>query len=179
MTDMPLRGRLLVATPSLTDGNFAHAVVLVLEHHDEGAVGVVVNRPSEAALADTLPEWAPRASGPEVIFVGGPVQRDAMIALGRSADTDAGEQLVLPGVAVVDLAEDPGRRSDIEAVRVFAGYSGWGAGQLETEIEAGGWFVVDALPDDVFAAHPEDLWRRVMRRQGGVYTTIPRDPSHN
>lgn len=180
MTEQLLGGRLVVATPALTDGSFAHTVVLVLEHHDEGAVGVVVNRPSEAAVAEALPDWGSLAAPPAMVFLGGPVQREAMIGLARTPRPDAGMQEVLPGVTVVDLAENAALVSDqVQSVRVFAGYSGWGAGQLEEEIAGGGWFVVDAHADDVFAAYPQDLWRRVLRRQGGVFTTIPPDPSRN
>lgn len=180
MNEQSLRGRLVVATPALADGNFAHAVVLMLEHNAEGAVGVILNRPSDTALSDTLPDWAALAADPPVVFVGGPVQPEAIIAVARTFGPTEDVQAVLPGVGVVDLSGDPTLiGAAIAGVRVFAGYAGWGSGQLEGEIAAGGWFTVDARPEDVFADEPGGVWRRVLRRQGGVFTTIPADPTEN
>ena len=180
MADQSLSGQLIVATPALTDGNFAHTVVLVLEHNPDGAVGVVVNRPSDAALATALPSWAALAAEPDVVFVGGPVQPQAIIALARTYGPTEGVQPILPGVGVVDVSGDPTLVGTVIAgVRVFAGYAGWGGGQLEEEVAGGGWFVVDARPEDVFTDEPGSLWRRVLRRQGGVFTTIPPDPTAN
>lgn len=175
-----LTGRLVVATPALTDGNFAHAVVLVVEHNDDGAAGVVVNHPSDATVTATLPGWASLAAEPGVLFVGGPVQREAIIALARTYGPTDGVQPILPGVGVVDVSADPTLVGAVIAgVRVFAGYAGWSGGQLESEIAVGSWFVVDARPEDVFTDEPDALWRRVLRRQGGVFTTIPPDPTAN
>lgn len=175
MTDGYLRGRLLVATPSLGDPNFSHTVVLILDHGADGAVGVVLNRPSQVPVTTILPEWTVPAVEPPVVFVGGPVQREAVIALGRT-DEAAGGQPVSPGVAVVDLTQAAERGLGI---RVFAGYGGWGAGQIDAEIDAGGWFVVDAQPDDAFTRRPGALWLTVLSRQGGLFTTIPEDPTLN
>jgi putative transcriptional regulator len=179
-----LRGRLLVATPPLADPNFDRTVVLLLEHGDGGALGLVLNRPSPAALEDVLPEWRPVASPPAVVFVGGPVSPDAVIALARGTGAEtAGWVEVLDGLGTVDVGRDPddiGVR--IEAVRVFAGYAGWAPGQLEREIEQAGWFVVDACVDDVFSRHPHELWRHVLRRQRGrlaMFATCPPDPTTN
>jgi putative transcriptional regulator len=175
-----LAGRLLVAAPSLTDPNFAHTVVLLLGHGEEGALGVVLNRPSDVAVAATLPTWAPLAAGPAVVFVGGPVHPHVVVALGRADSAADGLQQLVPGVAAVDVDEDPSHFAGVvDAIRLFAGYGGWGVGQLEQELDAGGWFVVAAGVDDVFTAHPEALWRQVLARQGGIFRTIPEDPSHN
>lgn len=175
-----LRGRLLVATPALRDSNFSHSVVLLLEHADEGAVGLVLNRPTEVELSAVLPDWRSLAAAPPVVFAGGPVQRDALIALGRVEEEPVAVEAVLPGVGVVDLGQDAALAAvDVKAVRVFAGYAGWGAGQLESEVESGGWFLVDGHPDDPFAPRPGGLWRAVLQRKGGVYRTIPEDPSLN
>lgn len=180
MSTEPLTGRLIVATPALTDGNFAHAVVLVLEHSAEGAVGLVVNRPTEATLTEALPGWVALAADPGVLFVGGPVQREAIIALARTYGPTEGVQQIVSGVGVVDVSADPTLvGAAIAGVRVFAGYAGWSGGQLESEIAVGSWFVVDARPEDVFTDEPEALWRHVLRRQGGVFTTIPTDPTAN
>lgn len=173
-------GRLLVATPDLADPNFSHAVVLLLEHNDEGAFGVVLNRPSDVAVAAALPGWEQLAVPPDVVFVGGPVQQDGVVALGAGDEAGAVVKPVLPSVGVVDLEQDPLiAGGDLQRVRVFAGYAGWSTGQLETEIAEGGWFVVDATPSDVFSDDPEDLWLAVLHRQGGIFTTIPEDPSLN
>lgn len=181
MEHSELRGRLLVAAPSLVDPNFHLAVVLMLDHTEEGAVGVMLNRPSDIPLASALPQWQPLATEPDAVFLGGPVQRDAIVALGRTPlASDCPLLRVLAGTAVVDLQIDPDQQpADLHAVRLFAGYAGWGAGQLETEIDAGGWFVVDGDSDDVFTDDPAGLWERVMTRQGGMFRTIPLDPTLN
>lgn len=181
MSNSALTGRLVVATPSLADGNFAATVVLILEHElDAGAVGVVLNRPSDVAVSDALPAWAPLAAVPGLVFVGGPVQREAVIAVARDAGGAPSVQQVLPGLAVVDLDREPGSvDGEVTDLRLFAGYAGWSAGQLEAEIMAGGWFVVDAEPDDVVTVDPADLWVHVLARQGGLFTTACEDPGRN
>lgn len=178
--DIALRGRLLVASTSLVDPNFANAVVLVLAHGDEGALGVVLNRPTEVAVADTLEGWDQLASDPPVIFQGGPVALDSVIGVGRvlAGERDPGIQEVTGRIGVVDLDRDAAS-SNLEAVRLFAGHAGWGPGQIEDEIDEGSWFVVDAEPDDVTTADPGELWRGVLVRQGGVFATFPEDPSLN
>lgn len=176
----PLIGRLAVATPSLRDPNFAHTVVLLLDHGPDGALGVVLNRPSEVPVETVLPEWAGLAMTPEVVFAGGPVQTDALVGLARGTVRRPDATQVLPGVGALDLAGDPDEQPTVaEAVRLYAGYAGWSAGQLEAEIEAGGWFVVEARADDAFSPDPERLWRRVLVRQGGLFVTVPNDPSSN
>ena len=173
-------GRLLVATPELADPNFSHAVVLLLEHNDDGAFGVVLNRPSDVEVAAALPGWERLTAPPDVVFVGGPVQQDGVVGLGAVGDGDALEKPVLPSVGVVDLDQDPlVAGAELEQVRLFAGYAGWSSGQLESEVADGGWFVIDATPADVFSDDPEDLWLAVLHRQGGIFTTIPEDPSLN
>jgi putative transcriptional regulator len=178
--------KLLVAMPALRDPNFARCVVFVIEHDVEGAVGLVLNRPTDATVAEALPDWASLAAPPGVAFVGGPVQQhEAVFGLARAErveDSDAWQPL-LGRIGTVDLGRDPAAvRADLEAVRVFAGYSGWGPGQLDDELAQDGWYVVDALPDDLLTPDPEGLWRRVLRRQGGdlaVAANFPHDPSEN
>ncbi len=179
-----LAGRLLVATPVLTEGPFRRTVVLLLRHgDDEGALGVVLNRPSEADLADVLPDWERRASAPTVVFEGGPVQATAAICLGRlrpGAAPSPTYAVLRPGLATVDLDADPAEGLDV--VRIFAGYAGWSSGQLEAEVAEGAWWVLDALPGDAFTAAPELLWRQVLRRQGmplAMAASYPDDPSLN
>jgi putative transcriptional regulator len=169
---VPTKGRLLVATPPLDDPNFDRTVIYVLEHHDEGALGVVINRPTEEGLGEPLERWDDLQAAPRHVFAGGPVETDALIALALAKNpvTEPTDDLspVSGRVASADLSADPafvaGR---INAVRVFRGYAGWGPGQLEGEIMAGAWLVLDAEPDDVFAGAPDELWRTVLRRQGG------------
>jgi putative transcriptional regulator len=175
-----LRGRLLAATPALADTNFSHAVVYLLDHTDEGALGVVLNRPSDIEVSEALPQWDVLAARPGVVFVGGPVQPEAVVALGQAAEESEQLQPVGDGVGIVDLRTDPlsliGR---VAGLRLFAGYAGWGAGQLEAEIAEGGWFVVDAASQDVFADRPDELWLEVLTRQGGLFRTISDDPTLN
>ena len=172
---MPLAGSLLIAMPDLTDPNFSRTVLLVLEHDAGGAVGVVLNRPSELSPFDDLPAWADLVALPAVVFLGGPVEPDAAVGL-AAADDDSG----VNGVRVVDLSSEPGELA--AAVRIFAGYAGWGPQQLEAELIQGGWIVAGAEPGDVFTDEPRELWRRVVRRQPGrvsMYANFPDDPKFN
>lgn len=184
-----LKGRLLVATPPLTDPNFDRTVVLMLEHTHEGALGVVLNRPSEVRVREQLPAWAGTVGDPDRVFMGGPVQEDAVIALGL-ARADAmpapGLEVFQPVWGTVGTVDLTARPDDVgvplTGVRVFAGYAGWGAGQLEDELAEGAWIVVDALPDDVVTTRPEELWWEVLGRQGGELAWLalyPRDVDSN
>lgn len=185
MTDQALTGRLLVATPVLGDPNFDRTVVLVLEHSDEGAVGLVLNRPSETAVGEPLPEWNEIAAFPSVIFVGGPVAQTAVIGLARHGSGEPSEawRPLGAGVGIVDLGGSPDEVAPaIEDLRLFAGYAGWGGGQLEAEIDAGAWWAVDAERSDALSPDPEGLWSAVLRRQPGrlaMYANFPEDPSAN
>ena len=184
---MPERvaGRLLVASPLLADPNFARTVILILEHGDEGALGLVLNRASSTTVAETLPQWAASAALPPVVFVGGPVEPQAAICLARvRADGDpAGWKRLSGPLGVLDLGADPEWLTDaVTALRVFAGYAGWGGGQLDAEIAAGGWYAVPASPDDVFTTDPDGLWAAVLRRQRGslrLLASFPPDPRLN
>jgi putative transcriptional regulator len=177
----PTKGRLLVATPPLEDPNFDRTVIYVLEHHDEGALGLVLNRPSPEQLGEPLDGWVDLQTDPSLVFAGGPVETDALIALARTSQPldEAGDHLApLNGdIASADLAADPALvLSSISALRVFRGYSGWGPGQLEDEIEAGAWLVLDPDPSDLFTSDPGDLWRNVLRRQPGRLAWLAQAP---
>lgn len=180
-----LSGRLLVATPLLEDGNFRRAVVLVCSHDQTGAFGVILNRPLDELVEAHLPRWAGRSAPPRVLFGGGPVETNRVIALGRrrSEGETPGWAHVAPGIGLLDLGIPPEELAPgVDAIRLFAGYAGWGSGQLEHEIEQDSWFVVDAFPRDVFAAEPRDLWRTVLRRQASplaIYATFPEDTALN
>ena len=180
-----LRGRLLVASPLLSDPNFDRTVVLLVEHGDEGALGLVLNRPSELPVSEVLPQWRDRAAAPATMFLGGPVQPSAVICLARADGGGAGAPLTptaVPGIRLLDLDADPETLPDGVELRCFAGYSGWSEGQLEGEIDEGAWFVVDPAPDDPFVSRPSRLWQEVLARQPGSlarYARYPPDPSVN
>lgn len=181
-----LRGRLLVATPPLVDPNFDRTVVLMLEHGEEGALGVVLNRPTDTGIDDVVPEWRIFASEPQVLFTGGPVAHDSVIALARAkhvAPDTEGWVPILGDLGTVDLGRDPFDIGvSLDALRVFVGYSGWGPGQLEAELEQHAWFTVTLKPEDVFNAVPDELWRGVLRRQRtrvAMFAHYPDDTSTN
>jgi putative transcriptional regulator len=178
-------GRLLVANPLLPDPNFDRTVVLVLGYGEEGAIGVVLNRPSDTTISSPLPSWAHLAADPPVVFVGGPVQPQAVICLAQPADAPArnGWSPVTPDLGTVDLDGDPVTlQAELSQVRFFAGYAGWDAGQLESEISAGAWWVLDGGAEDAFSDDPATLWETVLRRQGGPLAMValfPDDPRLN
>lgn len=179
MPEVRLTGRLLAASPALHDPNFDRTVVLVLDHGDGGALGLVLNRPSETVVDDPLPQWRARATEPPVVFVGGPVSRSSAICLARSPrEVGAnGWQPLFGRLGTLDLGLDPDDVSvTIDGLRIFAGYAGWGTGQLEAEIAAGAWFVLRAEPEDAFAPDPNGLWRRVLHRQRGVLAALANYP---
>jgi putative transcriptional regulator len=171
-----LRGQLLIAAPALSDF-FARSVVLVIEHTDDGAMGVVLNQPTGAMVGDVVERLAGLAAPGDVVHVGGPVSPDAVIALGEFEDPGEAPRLVVGAVGLVDPeAPEP----DLRALRVYAGYAGWGPGQLDSELEAEAWIIEPAQPEDPFA--DGDLWSEALQRKGGPYTllsTMPADPSLN
>ncbi|HEX5366694.1 MAG TPA: YqgE/AlgH family protein [Acidimicrobiales bacterium] len=177
-------GRLLIAEPMLGDPNFDRAVVLMIEHSRRGALGVVLNRPTELEVGAVLEGWAPLAAPPPVLYAGGPVEQNGVLALGRrhararSRDIP-GWTTVLGPVGTVDLHLDPDDLAPwLSGIRLFAGYSGWGGGQLEAELAEGAWLVVPATADDVFAPDPDAMWRAVLRRQGGKLAMLANFPAH-
>ena len=181
-----LRGQLLVASPALDDPNFRRSVVFVLDHDDDGAVGVILNRPSDTHLVEVLPAWGDVVAVPDVAFMGGPVSPNGAICLGRVRG-DRRSAVVgaqpLDGITIVDLDRDVAEvEGEVDEVRVFAGYAGWDTAQLEFEMGLSAWFVVPARVDDVLTGSPEQLWRDVLRRQGDdlrMLANFPDDPSHN
>jgi putative transcriptional regulator len=185
VSEPSVKGRLLLATSALTDPNFRGSVVLVIQHGPEGTLGVVLNRPTRTALVEVVPSWADLAARPRVVFSGGPVQRGAAICLAERADGDRaqGWTPLFGRLGTLDLDIDPELvRARLGRVRLFAGYAGWSPGQLEAEIEAGGWFVLEAEPDDPFSNDPQRLWRQVLRRQRGelrILAHYPTDPTSN
>jgi putative transcriptional regulator len=177
-----LGGQLLVASPSLDDPNFLRSVVLLLAHSDEGALGIVLNRPLGAAVHEFLPLWQYLAVPPAEVFRGGPVAVNSAVCLGRvrpGVDVEAidGLEATVDGLVSVDLNRDPEHFGDaLTGIRVFSGYAGWSAGQLEGELELGGWILAPALPHDPLTTDPDGLWAAVLRHQGGLraaYATAP------
>ncbi|MBW5422978.1 YqgE/AlgH family protein [Streptomyces sp. BG9H] len=193
-----LTGRLLVATPALADPNFDRAVVLLLDHDEEGSLGVVLNRPTPVDVADILEGWGDLAGAPGVVFQGGPVSLDSALGVAvipgeegtpsgirfRTGRVDpVGFRRVHGAIGLVDLEAPPELLSPaLGSLRIFAGYSGWGPGQLEAELADGAWYVVESEPGDVSSPDPERLWRAVLRRQRSelaMVATYPDDPSLN
>ena len=177
-----LKGHLLVAGPGLLDPNFHRTVVLVGEHDEEGALGVVLNRASDATVAEALPELADLADDLGTVHVGGPVQPSAIVVLADFVEPERAEKLVLDTVGFLPAETDPDSLGELRRARVYAGYAGWGPGQLDAELEEGSWIVEPAEIDDVFTDDPSTLWSDVLRRKGGTYellATLPPDPSLN
>ena len=177
-----LKGHLLIAGPALVDPNFRRAVVLVGEHSAEGALGVILNRALEATVEETVPELSVLVDGVEQIHDGGPVQPSAIVVLADFVEPERAGALVLDSVGFLPSEVDPGTLGELRRARVFAGYAGWGPGQLDGELAEGSWIVEPALPEDVFTADPEQLWSDVLRRKGGpfgVLALMPPDPSLN
>jgi putative transcriptional regulator len=180
-----LKGQLLIAGADLLDPNFRRAVVLVTEHGDDGALGLVLNRPAVTTVDEAVPGLTPLVGVGDPVYVGGPMDQDSVLVLAEFAepDADAAASTVFEDVGFVrgdadlDLAASAIRRA-----RVFAGYAGWSAGQLDAEVEADGWILAPAQLEDVFGDDAEELWSEVLRRKGGPYAflaTMPPDPSLN
>ena len=180
-----LRGRLLVASPSLVDPSFRRTVVLLGEHGEEGAMGVILNRPSETQVAEAAAGLAPLVEDGDVVHVGGPVTPEAVVVVAEVTDEALVAELLFERVGFLrgDLdLDDPDVREAVVRARVYAGYAGWTPGQLETELETTDWLVEPAVPDDLFAGAESDLWADVVRRKGGPYrlvATMPFDPTLN
>jgi putative transcriptional regulator len=186
----PLAGRLLVASPTLVDPNFARTIVLLLDVDEDGVLGVVLNRPSEVAVGEVLETWADVVGAPRVLFRGGPVGTDSALAVASLAveaedadDQPVGWRPLFHGTGLVDL-DVPSEVivPALRGMRIYAGYAGWSYGQLESEIEEGAWYVVPGERQDVFHDDPADLWQQVLRRQPGPLAwlaTYPDDPTLN
>jgi putative transcriptional regulator len=183
-------GRLLVATPLIGDPNFERTVILLVAHSGDGALGVVLNRPSGTPVAEVLPEWADAVVAPGVVFVGGPVNTHSVMGLGhcgaggypQAVSPGEGFEPMASGYGTVDLHRPPAAELVRLGLRLFAGSAGWAAGQLEDEISDGAWWPVDAVPDDLTCSDPGSLWNEVLRRQPGEvawFANHPVDPSLN
>jgi putative transcriptional regulator len=174
MTDS-LRGKLLIAAPSLYDF-FRRTVILMVEHTDEGAFGVILNRASETTVAEAVPALAGLTAAEDQVQIGGPVGTDSVVILGEFEEPEASPKIVVGELGVVDPEEE----APVRRARIYAGHAGWGPGQLESELEHDAWLIEDARPEDPFCS--EDIWSLALQRRGGEYallSTMPEDPSMN
>jgi putative transcriptional regulator len=170
-----LAGKLLIASPNMPD-YFHRTVIAMIEHSEEGAFGLVLNRPSETVVGEASPELAELVGEEHLLFIGGPVQPNAVTAIGEYPDPSAASKLLVGNVGMVDLDE----QHELARMKVFVGYAGWSGGQLEGELEQEAWIVEEIHPDDPFA--DGDLWATVLDRKGGQYSLLarmPPDPSVN
>jgi putative transcriptional regulator len=177
-----LRGQLLIAAASLWDPNFRRAIVLIGHHDDDGAVGVVLNRTADVTVAEAVPPLAPLVADDEPLFIGGPVEPQAAVVVADFDDPERAEILALGSIGFLPPDSGAEGSDGIRRARVFAGYSGWGAGQLEAELAEDSWIIEPAVPDDVFTSDPEHLWDQVLRRKGRAFDLLrlmPADPSAN
>jgi putative transcriptional regulator len=176
-----LQGRLLVSSPALIDPNFRKTVVLIAHHDDDGAMGLVLSHPSAVRAADAVPALAGLPGADDPVFVGGPVQPEAFLVLAEFDDVADAAAPIFGALGFMPAEVEPGDLS-IRRLRMFAGYSGWGEGQLEEELAESSWIVVDADADDAFAEDPDELWRTVLHRQGAPFAlmeNMPFDPGLN
>jgi len=177
-----LRGHLLVAGPGLFDPNFRRTVILVGEHGEEGAMGVVLNRPSQLPVDDAVPPLSGLGGSDGLVYVGGPVQPDAVVVLAELDPPEQAAALVFDSVGFLPGDVDADALAELGRARVYAGYAGWGPGQLEGELAESSWIVESAEADDVFTDEPAALWSQILRRKGGVFEVLalmPEDPRLN
>jgi putative transcriptional regulator len=183
MMEQSLAGQLLLAAPSLRDPNFARTVVLVGVHGEEGAMGVVLNRPASVSVADAVPQLQSVVGEDEPIFVGGPVQPQSVVVIAEFLEKSDAGLLLVGSVGFPAADADLGELAlGAARARVFAGYAGWSRSQLDAEVESGDWITHEAQPSDVFTEAPDELWSSVLTRMGGSYALIarmPLDPSVN
>ncbi len=177
-------GQLLIAGPRLVDPNFFRTVVLVVEHNDEGAFGLVLNRPSETSVGEAVPELETLIDPEDPLFIGGPVQPSTVITLARFIDVEEAALAAFDDIGVLGTGGSPieDMAERLLAARAFVGHSGWGPGQLEAELETGDWILEPARGEDIFSPSPRELWSAVLTRKGGSYALVarmPMDPSLN
>lgn len=178
-----VRGQLLVAGPSLLDPNFWRTVVLIVEHNDDGALGLVLNRPSETSVGEAVPQLATLLDPKEQLFIGGPVQPSAVIVLAEFEDPTDAALLAFDDVGILGTGpSEEELTAGVRAGRAFLGHAGWGPGQLDSELERGDWILEPAKLKDAFSTEARGLWSEVLTRKGGSYALVarmPADPSMN
>jgi putative transcriptional regulator len=177
------RGNLLIAGPSLIDPNFWRTVVLVVEHNDDGALGLVLNRASETTVGDAVPQLSRLIDSDDLVYIGGPVQPSAVIVLAEFEDPSDAALISFDDVGVLGVAPDTAEAAAcVRRARAFVGHAGWGPKQLDSELERGDWILEEARYEDAFSEHPTELWSAVLTRKGGSYALVarmPPDPSVN
>jgi putative transcriptional regulator len=177
-----MRGQLLIAGPSLLDSNFFRTVVLMIEHSDDGALGLVLNRPSQTTVGEAVAELEQLLDLDDPLYIGGPVQPSSLIVLAEFDDAGDAALIAFDDVGVLATGASLDEPSGVRRSRAFVGHAGWGPGQLDAEIERGDWILEPALHEDAFADQPTDLWETVLTRKGGNYRLVarmPTDPSMN
>jgi putative transcriptional regulator len=162
------KGRFLVASRTLREANFVETVVLLVDYNQRGARGLIINRPSELRLAKVFPELAGLQQREDTVYMGGPVEPQRLMLLIRTTSAPAEAQQVMADIYVstsrkvlehlVDTL-DTARR-----FRAYAGYAGWGPGQLEREVSQGAWHIVPAEADTVFDTAPADIWPAMIQK---------------
>jgi putative transcriptional regulator len=176
------RGKLLIAGPGLTEENFWRTVVLIVEHSPEGALGLVLNRPSETTVGDAVSELRELLDVEEPLFVGGPVATTALIVLAEFDSPEEAALISFEDIGVLASGAIEAEAPSIRRGRGFVGHAGWGPGQLDSEVERGDWIIEPARRGDAFTESPEELWEAVLTRKGGSYALVarmPPDPSVN
>ena len=177
------RGQLLIAGPTLVDPNFWRTVVLVIEHSEEGALGVVLNRPSETTVGEAVPQLGELVDPSEDLFIGGPVQPSSVIVLAEFEDPSDAALISFDDIGVLATSSsDEELLVGVREARAFVGHAGWGAGQLDEELERDDWILEPARRDDAFSEEPRELWTEVLTRKGGSFALVarmPPDPSLN
>ncbi len=178
-----VRGQLLIAGPSLIDPNFWRTVVLVIEHSDEGALGLVLNRVSETTVGEAVPQIQELVDLDDLLSIGGPVQPSSVIVLAEFEDPTDAALIAFDDVGVLGTGSSPEKPvAGVRAARAFVGHAGWGPGQLDGELERGDWILERARVRDAFGADTTTLWSQVLTRKGGSYALVarmPADPSMN
>jgi putative transcriptional regulator len=176
------RGQLLIASPGLMDPNFWRTVVLIVEHSEAGALGLVLNRPSETTVGEAVSELEQLLELDDLLFIGGPVQPSALIVLAQFEDPDQAGLLAFDDIGVLATGPPEEASTGVLLGRAFVGHAGWGAGQLDSELERGDWILESARSEDAFTTAPGELWETVLTRKGGSYALVarmPPDPSMN
>lgn len=172
----------MIAGPTLWDPNFRRTVLLIGQHDDEGAVGVILNRASETTVAEAVPPLGSLVPADDPVFLGGPVQPDAAVVIADFVDPSVADILAFDTIGFLPSETYPGVEGAVRRARVFAGYAGWGPGQLEAEMDEDSWIVEPARPSDVFSPAPSRLWEEVLKRKGSSFDLLrlmPLDPTQN
>jgi putative transcriptional regulator len=179
-----LRGKLILASPVLRDPNFVRTVVLIAEHTDDGAMGLVLNRPAASTVGEAVPDLSWLAGDAEPVYVGGPVAETAVIVLAEFDRPELAGALVDEDLGFIgsDADDQEALAGAIRRARVFAGHAGWGPGQLEDELAEEAWIIEPPKREEIFTLEPGDLWASILRRKGQRYAllaTMPPDPTLN